>query len=121
MGTPTFWQRKKYQIIGATLGVVFHSLLLVVMMGGTGTIAVFLMLFDFPIYIFLLVLDDWFGYFGNEWFEVSMGVGGTLMYAVIGWKAHSFFARHPELFPHAIEDTHKNSIQHDHQDEENLK
>ncbi len=121
MGMPTFWQQYKYSIIGATLGIVFHSLLLVVVMGGKGIIGVFLVMFDFPIYIFLLVLDDWFGYFGNEWFEVSMGVGGTIMYAVLGWKAHPFFARHPELFPHTIEEISRHPSRHDNKDEENIK
>ena len=120
MGTHNFWQEYKYQIIGASVGILFHSLLLVVVMGGKGTIAVFLVLFDFPLVIMrdLFHINSGMSPFGVDIFLI---VGGTVMYAILGWKAHPFFTRHPELFPHTIEDTHKNSIQHDHQDEENIK
>ena len=57
MGTQTFWQQYKYQIIGAILGVVFHSLLMYVVMHGKGIIGVFLVLFDFPLAIFLYFFD----------------------------------------------------------------
>ena len=120
MGTQTFWQQYKYQIIGAILGVVFHSLLMYVVMHGKSIIGVFLVLFDFPLAIFLYFFDIDSGIhpFGVD---ILFIVGGTLMYAFLGWKAHPFFARHPELFPHTIEDTHSNPIQNDNQDEENPK
>ena len=114
------WQQYKYSIIGATLGIVFHSLLLVVVMGGRGIIGVFLVMFDFPLAIPMYLFDIWsdIHIFGVD---ILFVVGGTVMYAVLGWKAHSFFARHPELFPHTIEDIPRNPIQHDNQDEENAK
>jgi len=118
MVTNDFWQQYKYQIIGASLGVLFHSLLLVVVMNGTGIIAVFLVLFDFPLAIFMYFFDIDSGMYPFG-VDILFIVGGTLMYAFFGWKAQPFFARHPELFPHSIEETHRKPIQHDNQDEEN--
>ncbi len=116
MGTQTFWQHKKYQIIGASLGIVFHSLLLYVVMHGKGTIFLLLALFDFPLAILMEIfrIDSGVYFLGVD---ILFIMGGTLMYALLGWKAHPFFARHPELFPHTIEVTPRNPSQHDHQDE----
>ncbi len=115
MGTQTFWQHKKYQIIGASLGIVFHSLLLVVVMGGKGIIGVFLVMFDFPLAIPMYLFDIFSGIhiFGVD---ILFIVGGTLMYAVLGWKAHPFFARHPELLPHSSQAINMELNQPDDQD-----
>lgn len=113
-----FWQFKKYQIIGAILGILFHSLLLIVVMNGKGIIAVFLMLFDFPLMIpmYLFHIDSGIAPFGVD---ILISVGGTLMYAFLGWKAQPFLARHPELFPHSVEDTNRTPSQQGNQGGEN--
>ena len=115
-----FWQQYKYQIIGTSLGIAFHSVILAVVMNGKGTIFTLLALFDFPIFLLIYGLEYFSSIrFGETIFESMFSVDGTLMYAILGWKAQSFFARHPELFPYEVEKPHGKPIQHDNQDEKN--
>ena len=116
-----FWESYKFRIIGAGLGVVFHSLLLWVVMTGKGLISILLILFDFPILIFLYVLGYFIHVFGNELFEVSVGVGGTIMYGLLGWKAGPFLERHAVAPASTPRQSNKDQTQNDDQDEENQK
>ncbi len=78
MSMTTFWQQYKYRIIGAGLGILFHSLILLGVLTGKGQVGILLVLFDFPLHLlgqFLSIQSE----------TLLFGVGGTVMYALLGW------------------------------------
>ncbi len=88
-----FWMKYRYRILGAIFGVLFHLGLFHGIATGKGLVGLVLIIFYFPILIFLYVLGYFSPIFGNEWFEISVAIGGSVMYALLGWKVGPFVKR----------------------------
>ncbi len=86
MSMKGFWQQKKYRIIGACLGILFHSLILLGVVTGKGQVGILLVFFDFPLH----ALGRWFSIQSET---LLFGIGGTLMYSLLGWFVGAFWER----------------------------
>ena len=87
-----FFESYKSRIIGATLGMLFHLGLIGIVMGGEGQIFLILVFMDFPI---TLIWNLFFGVVGAGGTPVvwTFFIGGTLMYAGLGWLVGGIFLR----------------------------
>lgn len=87
-----FFKTYKFRIIGATLGILIHLGLIGIVLGGEGQILLILVFMDFPI---TLVWTLFFGVVGTGGTPVvwTYFIGGTLMYAVVGWLVGGFLHR----------------------------
>jgi len=75
-----FCHENKYPIVGAGIAVFFHVILLILAIrGNEGGGFLIIGFSDFPLFI----LANWFSLLEHTY--LIFGLGGTLMYAVLGW------------------------------------
>jgi hypothetical protein len=82
----TFWEKYKIRIMGAILGALFHLALIGIVVGGEGQIFLILVFMDFPITLIWSLLFGVVGTGGTP-MVITYFIGGTLMYAILGWLA----------------------------------
>ncbi len=98
MSLITLWHRYKFRMIGAGLGILFHLSAIGLMFMSEGIVFLILVFVDFPITLLLFPLD-WLGI--QLWKEVVIlfyFIGGTLMYAMLGWFMGPFLERQALLY-----------------------
>jgi len=97
MTMTTFWHRCKFKIIGATLGILFHLLAIGLMFMSEGIVFLILAFTDFPITLLWVVFNGHVGA-GEASIFWTYYIGGTVMYAVLGWFMGPFLQRQALLY-----------------------
>lgn len=87
-----FYLKYKVSIIGAVLGILFHFILIGLVLLGKGQAFLLLIFMDFPITIIWTLFFGVVGVGGSPvvW---TYFIGGTLMYAALGWIVGGFYKR----------------------------
>ncbi len=97
MSMTTFWHRYQFQIIGATLGILFHLLTIGLMFTAEGIVFLILAFVDFPITLLWVIFNGHVEAGGDSIFWTYY-IGGTVMYAVLGWFMGPFLERQALLY-----------------------
>jgi len=92
MWIKTIWYSYKYRMICAALGILFHLGLIVLTLMAKGQAILILGFMDLPITLLFYPLG-WIGIKVWKFDVLIYFVGGTLMYAVLGWCMGHFLEK----------------------------